>query len=204
MSVSVHLQRDQRLSVRDAQTMKGTEPSSSQAANDNITSLAGPSRNTIFMTGDRVRFIGSISGAHDSTPIRGPTFGAIGKIVLSFKNSPSAKVGVQFDKPIPRGVNLGGLCEDAHGFFCKVDELQLEGTGLDDLENLLVKTLFEVVSRESRNSPVILFMKDAEKTMAGNSVSYSTYKSRLEKIPDNIVIIGSHTHTDDHKEEVLF
>ncbi|KAM3307723.1 hypothetical protein P3S67_009466 [Capsicum chacoense] len=171
----------QRLSVRDAQTMKGTEPSSSQAANDNITSLAGPSRNTIFMTGDRVRFIGSTSGAHDSTPIRGPTFGAIGKIVLSFKNSLSAKVGVQFDKPIPRGVNLGGLCEDAHGFFCK-----------------------GVVSRESRNSPVILFMKDAEKTMAGNSVSYSTYKSRLEKIPDSIVIIGSHTHTDDHKEEVLF
>ncbi|KAF3680569.1 putative elongation factor 1-delta-like [Capsicum annuum] len=176
-----------RLSVRDAQTMKGTEPSSSQAANDNITSLSGPSRNTIFMTGDRVRFIGSTSGAHDSTPIRGPTFGAIGKIVLSFKNSLSAKVGVQFDKPIPRGVNL-------------VDELRLEGTGLDDLENLLVKTLFEVVSRESRNSPVILFMKDAEKMMAGNSVSYSTYKSRLEKIPDNIVIIGSHTHTDDHEE----
>ncbi|PHT79741.1 hypothetical protein T459_17793 [Capsicum annuum] len=60
-----------------------------------------------------------------------------------------------------------------------------------------------VVIRESRNSPVILFMKDAEKTTAGNSVSYSMYKSWLEKIPDNIVIIGSHIHSDDHKEEVL-
>ncbi|PHT29377.1 hypothetical protein CQW23_31028 [Capsicum baccatum] len=126
---------DFRLSVRDSETMKGPETSSSQAANDNITSLAGPSRNTIFMT---------------------------------------------------------------------VDELRLEGTGLDDLDNLLVKTLFEVVSRESQNSPVILFMKDAEKTMAGNSVSYSMYKSPPEKIQDNIVIIGSHTHTDDHKEEVVF
>ncbi|PHT79784.1 hypothetical protein T459_17836 [Capsicum annuum] len=171
-----------RLSVRDAETMKGTEPSSSQAANDNITSLAGPTRNTIFMTGDRVRFIGSTSGAHDSTPIK--------EDCIVFQDSSSSKVGVQFDKPIPRGVNLGGFCEDAHGFFCKVDELRLEGTGLDDLENLLVKTLFEVVSRESRNSPVILLMKDAEKTMAGNSVSYSTYKSRLEKIPDNIMIIS--------------
>lgn len=47
-------------------------------------------------------------------------------------------------------------------------------------------------------------MKDAEKTTAGNSVSYSMYKSWLEKIPDNIVIIGSHIHSDDHKEEVLF
>ncbi|PHU16001.1 hypothetical protein BC332_17206 [Capsicum chinense] len=192
-----------RLSVKDAEPMEGTEASSSLTANDSISSLAGPSKNTVFMKGDRVRFIGSTS-ALDSTPIRGPTFGVIGEIVLSFKDSPLAKVGVQFDNPIPRGINLGGLCDDAHGFFCKVDELCLEGTGLDDLENLLVNTLFEVVIRESRNSPVILFMKDAEKTMAGNSVSYSMYKSWLEKIPDNIVIIGSHIHSDDHKEEDSF
>ncbi|KAF3680927.1 hypothetical protein FXO38_02057 [Capsicum annuum] len=113
----------------------------------------------------------------------GPTFGTRGKIVLSFKDSPSAKVGVQFDKPIPLGINLGGLSEDAHGLFCKV---------------------FQVVIIESRNSPVILFMKDAEKTTAGNSVSYSMYKSWLEKIPDNIVIIWSHIHSDDHKEEDSF
>ncbi|PHT26584.1 hypothetical protein CQW23_33805 [Capsicum baccatum] len=199
-----------RLSVKDAEPMEGTEASSSLTANDSISSLAGPSKNTVFMTGidsplvsDRVRFIGSTS-ALDSTPIRGPAFGTRGKIVLSFKDSPSAKVGVQFDKPIPRGINLGGLCEDAHGFFCKVDELRLEGTGQDDLENLLVNTLFEVVIRESRNSPVILFMKDAEKTTAENSVSYSMYKSWLEKIQDNIVIIGSHIHSDDHKEEDSF
>ncbi|KAF3680435.1 putative conserved oligomeric Golgi complex subunit 2-like [Capsicum annuum] len=180
--------------------MEGTEASSGLTANDSISSLAGPSKNTIFMTGDRVRFIGSTS-ALDSTPIRGPAFGTRGKIVFSFKDSPSAKVGVQIDKPIPRGINLGGLCKDAHGFFCKVDELHLEGPGQNDLENLLVNTLFEVVIRESTNSPVILFMKDAEKTMAGNSVSYSMYKSWLEKISDNIVIIGSHIHSDDHKEE---
>ncbi|PHU15990.1 hypothetical protein BC332_17195 [Capsicum chinense] len=125
---------DLRLSMKDAEPMEGTEASSSPNANDNISSLARPSKNTVFMT---------------------------------------------------------------------VDELRLEGTGQDDLENLLVNTLFEVVIRESRNSPVILFMKDAEKTTAGNSVSYSMYKSRLEKIPDNIVIIGSHIHSDDHKEECI-
>ncbi|PHT46312.1 hypothetical protein CQW23_15470 [Capsicum baccatum] len=186
-----------RLSVKDAEPMEGIEASSSPTANDSIPSLAGPSKNTVFMTGDRVRFIGSTS-ALDSTPIRGPAFGTRGKNVLSFKDSPSAMVGVQFDKPIPHGINLGGLCEDAHGFFCKVDELRLEGTGQDDLENLLV------VMRESRNSPIILFMKDAEKTTAANSVSYSMYKSWLEKIPDNIVINGTHIHSDDHKEEILF
>ncbi|KAF3682951.1 hypothetical protein FXO37_02094 [Capsicum annuum] len=121
----------------------------------------------------------------------GPAFGTRGKIVLSFKASPLEKLGVQFDKPVPRGTNL-------------VDELRLEGTGQDDLENLLVNTLFEDVIRESRNSPVILFMKDAEKTTTGNSGSYSKYKSWLEKIPDTIVIIGSHIYSDDHKEEILF
>ncbi|PHT28131.1 hypothetical protein CQW23_32271 [Capsicum baccatum] len=198
----IHFHTIQRLSVKDAEPMEGTEASSSLTANDSISSLAGPSKNTVFVTGDRVRFIGSTS-VLDLTPIRGPTFGTRGKIVLCFKDIPSAKVGVQFDKPIPHGINLGGLCEDAHGFFCEVDELRLEGTGQDDLENLLVNTLFVVVIRESRNSPVILFMKDAEKTTAGNSVSYSMYKSWLEKIPDNIVIIGSHFHSDDQKEEVL-
>ncbi|PHT27903.1 hypothetical protein CQW23_32498 [Capsicum baccatum] len=177
-----------RLSVKDAEPMEGPEASSSPIANDSISSLAGPSKNTVFMIGDRVRFIGSTS-ALDSTAIRGPAFGTRGKIVLSFKDSPSAKVGVQFDKPIPRGINLGGLCKDAHGFFCKVRSHSCTSnafyhhflTGQDDLENLLVNTLFEVVIRERRNSPVILFMKDAEKTTAGNSVSYSMYKSWLEE-----------------------
>ncbi|PHT46309.1 hypothetical protein CQW23_15467 [Capsicum baccatum] len=170
-----------RLSVRDAEPMDDTEASSSLTGNDSISSLVGPSKNTVFMTGDRVRFIGS-TAALDSTPIWGPAFGTRGKIVLSFKDSPSAKF---------------------YHNFLSVDELRLEGTGQDNLENLLDNTLFEVVIRESRNSPVILFMKDAEKTTAGNSVSYSMYKSWLEKILDNIVIIGSHIHSDDHKEEVL-
>ncbi|KAF3680921.1 putative DNA-directed RNA polymerases IV and V subunit 2-like [Capsicum annuum] len=327
---------DLRLSVKNAEPMEGTETSSSPIANASISSLAGPSKNTVFMIGDRVRFIGSTS-ALDSTPIRGPVFGTRGKIVLSFKDSPSAKVGIKYDKPIPRGINLGGLCKDAHGFFCKVrshsftsnafyqlasgvlcdkkvppklkgkfyrvvvrpallygaecwpvknshiqkmkvaemrmlrwmcgltrgdrvrnetirekvgvtsveckmrearlrwfghvkrrgmdapvrrcERLALDGFRRGrgrpkkywgevirrDMEQLQLTedmTLDrKVVIRESRNSPVILFMKDAEKTTAGNSVSYSMYKSWLEKIPDTIVIIGSHIHSDDHKEE---
>ncbi|KAF3680917.1 hypothetical protein FXO38_02047 [Capsicum annuum] len=219
-----------RLSVKDAEPMEGIEASSSLTANDSISSLAGPSKNTVFMTGidchlviesdllvlllhltrlpsggcPKNAFECKGSSLETMFADMGIWYQAKGKIVLSFKDSPSAKVGVQFDKPIPCGINLGGLSEDAHGFFCKVDELRLEGTGHDDVENLLVNTLFEVVIRESRNSPVILFMKDAENTTAGNSVSYSMYKSWLEKIPDNIVIIGSHIHSDDHKEDELF
>ncbi|PHT29490.1 hypothetical protein CQW23_30925 [Capsicum baccatum] len=61
----------------------------------------------------------NLGGKGVNTKVLGPAFGTRGRIVLSFKDSPSAKVGVQFDKPIPRGINLGGLCEDAHGLFCK-------------------------------------------------------------------------------------
>lgn len=46
-------------------------------------------------------------------------------------------------------------------------------------------------------------MKDAEKSMAGNSESYSTFRSRLEKLPANIIVIGSHAHTDNRKEKVF-
>ncbi|PHU15987.1 hypothetical protein BC332_17192 [Capsicum chinense] len=160
-----------RLSVKDAEPMEGTEASSSPTANDSISSLAGPSKNTVFMT-----------GAHH-LELEGRLY-CLSKIVHRQSHSFTSNA--------------------FYRYFLSVDELRLEGTGQDDLENLLVHTLFEVVIRESRNSPVILFMKDAEKTTAGNSVSYSMYKSWLEKIPDNIVIIGSHIHSDDHKEEVLF
>lgn len=69
---------------------------------------------------------------------------------------------------------------------------------------LLVLYFNQVVSSESRKSPFILFMKDAEKSMVGNSESYTTFKSKLEKLPDNVVVIGSHTHADNRKEKVSF
>ena len=38
--------------------------------------------------------------------------------MLPFDDNPSSKIGVRFDKPILDGVDLGGLCELGHGFFC--------------------------------------------------------------------------------------
>jgi hypothetical protein len=62
--------------------------------------------------------------------------------------------------------------------------------------------LFQVVTSESRDSPFILFMKEAEKSIVGNGDPYS-FKSKLEKLPDNVVVIGSHTHSDSRKEKVI-
>ncbi|KAJ4974381.1 hypothetical protein NE237_007555 [Protea cynaroides] len=162
------------------------------------------SKNHIFKMGDRVKFVGIVPGSlypTASAPSRGPPYGYRGKVLLPFEENMLSKIGVRFDKPIPEGVDLGGLCEGSHGFFCNVNDLRLEVPGAEDLDKLLINTLFEVVSSESRNFPFILFMKDVEKSIIGNSESYSAFKSRLEKLPDNVIIIGSHTQTDNRKEK---
>ncbi|CAL5444507.1 unnamed protein product [Camellia sinensis] len=130
-----------------------------------------------------------------------PPFGIQGKVLLPFEDNPWSKIGVRFDKPIPDGVDLGALCEGGHGFFCNGNDLRLETTGVEDLDKLLINMLFETVFSESRSSPFILFVKDAEKSIVGNSELFATFKNKLEKLPDNTVIIGSHTQTDISKEK---
>lgn len=49
---------------------------------------------------------------------RGPAHGYRGKVVLAFEENGSSKIGVRFDRSIPEGNDLGGLCEEDHGFFC--------------------------------------------------------------------------------------
>ncbi|XWS47818.1 hypothetical protein CRYUN_Cryun13aG0017900 [Craigia yunnanensis] len=170
---------------------------------DAMPSSSGSSKNQMFKIGDGVKFINSTSGSlyPTASPSRGPPYGVRGKVVLLFEDNPFSKIGVRFDKPIPDGVDLGNICEGGHGFFCNVSDLRLENTSTEDLDRLLINTLFEAVYSESRTSPFILFMKDAEKSLAGNTDSYSTFKSRLEKLPDNVIVIGSHTHTDNRKEK---
>ncbi|KAI3717817.1 hypothetical protein L1987_69671 [Smallanthus sonchifolius] len=171
---------------------------------DFVPPTVGTSKSPAFKLGDRVKFIGSASGGSiylSSSTSRGPTSGARGKVLLPFEDNSLSKVGVKFDKPISDGVDLGGLCDGGYGYFCSANEIRLDSTGAQDLDKLLISTLFEVVSSESRNIPFILFLKDAEKSIVGSSESYSTFKDWLEKLPDNVVVIGSQTHTDCRKEK---
>uniref|UniRef100_A0A2C9UJ69 AAA+ ATPase domain-containing protein n=1 Tax=Manihot esculenta TaxID=3983 RepID=A0A2C9UJ69_MANES len=165
---------------------------------DAVPSSSGTSRNLLFKIGDRVRYIsGGLYPSASSS--RGPPNGIRGKVVLVFEDNPLSKIGVRFDKPVTDGVDLGGLCEGGHGYFCNVTDLRLDN--VEDLDKLLINTLFEAVHNESRNYPFILFMKDAEKSIAGNPDTCSTFKSKLEKLPDNVVAIASHTQTDNRKEK---
>ncbi|XP_030945950.1 katanin p60 ATPase-containing subunit A-like 2 [Quercus lobata] len=154
---------------------------------------------------DRVKFVATVpSGVAplQSCPLRGPTTGCRGRVLLAFEENGNSKIGVRFDKSIPDGNNLGGLCEDDHGFFCSANNLhRLDSFGGDDIEKLAINELFEVASKESKSSPLILFVKDIEKAMAGSTESYTVLKGKLENLPENVVIIGSHTQMDNRKEK---
>ncbi|XP_041017130.1 uncharacterized protein LOC121259565 isoform X1 [Juglans microcarpa x Juglans regia] len=182
---------------------------SSQAMPKQEASTAS-SKSTTLKAGDRVKFVGTIPSGVPPLPncplssslSRGPTAGCRGKVVLAFEENGNSKIGVRFDKSIPDGNNLGGLCEDDHGFFCSANSLQrLDGFGGDDIDKLAINELFEVTSKESKVGPLILFVKDIEKAMVGSSDSYTVLKSKLENLPENVVIIGSHTQMDSRKEK---
>ncbi|KAA3475071.1 AAA-type ATPase family protein isoform 1 [Gossypium australe] len=162
------------------------------------------SKSFTFKKGDRVKFVGTTSPSGFSSlqsALRGPAIGFRGKVLLAFEENGSSKIGVRFDRSIPEGNDLGGLCEEDHGFFCAASSLRLEASGGDDVDKLAVNELFEVAVNESKCSPLILFVKDIEKSMAGNTDVYNSLKSKVENLPANVVIIGSHTQMDNRKEK---
>ncbi|XP_010931645.1 uncharacterized protein [Elaeis guineensis] len=161
------------------------------------------SKKYTFKEGDRVRYIGSgtSSGFPLPAPQIGPNYGYRGKVVLAFEENGASKIGVRFDKQIPEGNDLGGLCEEDHGFFCTADLLRPDFSGGEDIERLGINELLEVVSEESKNGPLIILIKDIEKSMAGGTETYLTLKSKLEFMPAGVLIMGSHTQIDNRKEK---
>jgi hypothetical protein len=45
-------------------------------------------------------------------------------------------------------------------------------------------------------------VKDLEKAFVASSESYTALKGKVENLPENVVIIGSHTQMDSRKEKV--
>jgi hypothetical protein len=62
------------------------------------------------------------------------------EVVLTFEDNPR-KVGVRFDKPIVGGINLGGICEDQHGYFVDVVDLKHENSLEEGSEGIIVYVL---------------------------------------------------------------
>ena len=66
--------------------------------------------------------------------------------MLAFEENGPSKLGVRFDNAIPEGVDLGGLCEDDHDFFCSANELRLDNFAGEDMDKLVINALFEIIS----------------------------------------------------------
>ncbi|KAL3328732.1 hypothetical protein AABB24_036050 [Solanum stoloniferum] len=161
------------------------------------------SKNYTFKKGDRVKYVGSLTSGFSplQAPLRGPTYGYRGKVVLAFEENGSSKIGVRFDRSIPEGNDLGGLCDEDHGFFCAADLLRLDSSSTDEIDKLAINELFEVASKESKCGPLVLFIKDIEKSMVGNPEAYAAFKIKLEHLPENVVAIASHAQSDSRKEK---
>jgi hypothetical protein len=48
-----------------------------------------------------------------------------------------------------------------------------------------------------------LFLKDLEKSLVGNQDAYTSLKSKLENLPEKVIVMGSHTQIDNRKEKVI-
>ncbi|KAF3565085.1 hypothetical protein DY000_02010889 [Brassica cretica] len=196
--------------VQAAQALQHKKPTSSVDADitggSTLGSQALPKQevSTATSKSDRVKFLGPSSSAIASLqgpPLRGPTIGFQGKVVLAFEDNASSKIGIRFDRPVPDGNDLGGLCEEDHGFFCAASSLRLDGSSGDDADKLAINEIFEVALSEAEGGSLILFLKDIEKSLVGNSDVYATLKGKLENLPENIVVMASQTQLDTRKEK---
>ncbi|KAK7392330.1 hypothetical protein VNO78_20764 [Psophocarpus tetragonolobus] len=194
------LQLKKPASSVDAEIIGGSTLTSQAMLKQEVSTAS--SKGATLKKGDRVKFIGSFPSTVSSLPnynSRGPSYGSRGKVLLAFEDNGSSKIGVRFDKSIPDGNDLGGLCEEDRGFFCSANHLlRVDGSGGDDLDKVAINGIFEVASNQSKSGALVLFIKDIEKAMVGN---YEILKSKFESLPPNVVIIGSHTQLDNRKEK---
>ncbi|KAE8816276.1 hypothetical protein D1007_06125 [Hordeum vulgare] len=131
----------------------------------------------------------------------GPSYGYRGRVMLAFEENGSSKIGVRFDKQIPDGNDLGGLCEEDHGFFCSAELLRPDFSGSEEVERLAMTELIEIISEESNIGSLIVLLKDVEKSFTGITESFSSLRNKLELLPPGVLIIGSHTQMDSRKEK---
>ncbi|KAJ1276678.1 hypothetical protein BS78_05G233000 [Paspalum vaginatum] len=162
-------------------------------------SSTATSKSYTFREGDRVRYVGPAQPS--SLSQRGPSYGFRGRVMLPFEDNGSSKIGVRFDEQIPEGNDLGGLCEEDHGFFCSAESLRPDYSSGEEVERLAMNELIEVISEENKSGPLIVLLKDVEKSFTGITGSLSSLRIKLESLPSGVLIIASHTQMDSRKEK---
>ncbi|CAD6269904.1 unnamed protein product [Miscanthus lutarioriparius] len=145
---------DARLLILDSLMLCGTSSKFGESMKDVRRDVApsssgddivGTSNRHTFEEGDWVEYTGTSS--LNLAP-RGPSCGSRGKVVHAFGKNWSSKVGVRFNNPVTDGNDLGGLCEENHGFFCHALELRSDSSG-GGVDSIALGKLIELISEES-------------------------------------------------------
>ncbi|CAN6361221.1 unnamed protein product [Urochloa humidicola] len=165
------------------------------------TDIEGTSNLNTFREGDRVEYIGDIFTLIPSLIHIGPAYGSRGKVMLAFENNQSSKVGVRFNNRITFGNDLGGLCEENHGFYCHAYKLRPDSSTGEEVDSVALGKLIEVISEESKSSNLIVLLMDVEKSFTECRELHASLRSEL---PPGVLIIGSHTQTDQEALRIGF
>ena len=82
------------------------------------------------------------------------------------------QVGVQFDRVVPGGINLGGSCPEGCGFFCNAAQLTAESAPEKgpDADLLVINELFDFIMTAAKAGPLIVFFK-----VSGTSVAWECH-----------------------------
>jgi len=185
---------DTRLLILDSLTLTSSNDAKLDDAPCSSRDIEGTSNINTFREGDRVEYIGNGSL---NLILRGPAYGSRGKVVLVFEKNRLSKVGVRFDFPITYGNDLGGLCEENHGFYCHAFQLRPDSSGGEEVDSVALGKLIEVISEESESSNLIVLLKDVE-SLAKSSELHASLRSEL---PRGVLIIGSHTQADSRNDQ---
>ncbi|KAI3899900.1 hypothetical protein MKW92_047735, partial [Papaver armeniacum] len=106
--------------------------------------------------------------------VRGQLFGYRGRVIVPPEQENGArKVGV-----------FNWLCLD-HG---------------DDVDKSVMEELFDESERDGHHG-LILFLKNIEEFLVANPEAYQTLKSKLSDLPEKVIVMGSHTQTDNTKKK---
>ncbi|XP_066357699.1 uncharacterized protein [Miscanthus floridulus] len=193
---------DARLLILDSLMLCGTSSKIGESIKDVRRDVApsssgddivGTSNRHTFEEGDWVEYTGTSS--LNLAP-RGPSCGSRGKVVLAFGKNRSSKVGVRFSNPVTDGNDLGGLCEENHGFFCHALELRPDSSG-GGVDSIALGKLIEVISEESKSSSLIVLLKDVEKSFTECRELHTS----LSELPAGVLIIGSQIHAENRKDQ---
>ncbi|KAL5713026.1 hypothetical protein ACHQM5_015143 [Ranunculus cassubicifolius] len=155
-------------------------------------SSTASSRNASLKKGDRVKYMGKFLSSGfpppgfpplQPTSRRGSHYGHKNKAILSMEEDASSKFGVRFDKSYPEA------------------DMPFDNSGVDDTVNHAIKEMFEVASSESEKGPLIIYLKEIEKSILKNAEACASFRSGFRDLPENIVVICSNTVMDNRMEK---